>query len=257
MTTPLKIVEEGFFYEPATGREPALALAEKMIAQCRRYPPGVCLLLSSPPLAVKIAELTPERLLDLIPQEKIHLAGGIIDFISCLGSEVREDNYFLENLMDEVARLPSFAALGQHQFVFFNNLRRKDCRFYDLSQNLEEAQETLLKLSHEFGISLEYLLGNLEKTIRLMTLLGVRENTLNGTNLFHNFQSGFFKITVSKGKKVPAAPVEPVEPAQPAQPDLPASKIIERAGVLGAKGSTIEIFKEGEFNRPLASLDPA
>lgn len=230
--------ESLFFYEPVDKLHLALSMAGEIIARCKSLPRGVFVLASDAPLPVNIAEITPELLSALVPHKKLPLALGICDFISMLGGEVRKDNYFLETLMEDVEGLPSFTIFARHQLAAFEELKKKGCIFSDLPENLEEGREYLLTLSRELGISLEYLLGNLEKAIRMTRLLGVRNTTINLSMLFHNFKSGFLKVEPAKGKKVHS------------------SQLIERAKALEGKGVHVEIFKGGEFNKNMALVSP-
>lgn len=238
MKPQLKIVDNEYFYAPLTKSENALPLAQAIIEKCQRLPEDVSVLISERPLAVEIAKIKADRLLELISLERIQLAQGIVDFISCLGTEVRKGDYYLEALMKEIETLPAFTSSGESQFTVLHALRTKGCQLSDLPGDIQASQETLLNLSQLLSISLEYLLGNLDKAVRLIRLLGVREITHNLSNLFHNFHSGFFSIDPSSGKKIKS------------------TEILERASALAKSGVTLEIFKKGEFNQAVAALSP-
>lgn len=232
--TQRKMLEAGIFYEPVTQYAQALPLAEEIIARAKAL--SVELFISAQPLPLKIVELTAERLVGLLPMEKLPLAAGVTELIGHLGSEVRPGNYFLDALMEEVDKLSSFASFSPHQYGFFQTLAQRGCRLSDLPGTLPEGQKRLIEISQELGISLEYVLGNLERVVRLVKLLKVRERTINLSTLFHNAQSGFVDIDLT-GTKKPAS-----------------AKIMERVSSLSAKGIALEIFKEGEFTRRMDSL---
>lgn len=220
-----------FFYEPVTGdRTRALELARAIIETCRRLPPETALLISEPPLATKIAEIPAERLLDRISPEKLPLIRGIVALMNDLGPEVRPGNYFVETFLDEIAKLPSFTSGGSYQFSLFHALRQKGCRFSDLAENFPEAREVMIRLSREVGVSFEYLLGNLDKAAGLLKLLGVRETTLNLSNLFYNFESGLIPFDLSGSRPIDS------------------SEILKRSRALESQGVAIEVFRSGDFN---------
>ncbi len=224
------------FYAPPKSPAEAEAVARELLERARRIPPRVRLLVSAPPLAVELGTLTPERLLALVPLGRIHAARGIVDLVALLGSEARSGDYFLEALLAETEKLPAFTALRDDQFAAYQLLLDKGCRFEALPSIATEAAEALLKISQEFGISLEYLLGNLDKTIRVITRLGVRAISINVSNAFHNALSGF------------ALELELGNAAAPSQ------KLLERAVGLEANGVAFTLFRDGHFSARLAQI---
>ena len=225
-------IDNDFFCSPIVEHVAALALAEQLIEDCRHFADGVRLLVSDRTLATPVGELTAERLLGRVTPEKILLAQSVVEFIRRMGSEVRSDDYFLTTLIEDVDALPAFTHLDR-QLEVLQTLAGKGCRFTDLPGDPESAYAALLKLSKQVNISLEYLLGNLDKLILLTKTTGIRDTTINLSGLFHNYQSGFLDIDPSDAKAIDSA------------------EALERTTKLEANGVTVCIFDRGKFNKKL------
>ena len=230
------INRSSFFTPRVTNRSAALPVAEKLIKSARAVQPGATLLLSEGSLAVNAARLEPDRLLNLIAPENMNLAAEVAAFASLLGTEVRDGEYQLQGLMDAVSKSPSFSQPTRGQFNELNDLRQKGVNFTDLPESIDEAMTALGDFSRDLNISIEYLTGNLEKVLRLMKLLGVRNKTTNLNAIFHNFQNGFYELSLAETN------------------ELASLEMIERAGKLVSRGVNLEIYATGAFNRPLTSL---
>ncbi|RKZ38084.1 MAG: hypothetical protein DRQ37_00150, partial [Gammaproteobacteria bacterium] len=234
MTAQAQTLNGDFFFESASEPTAVTAQAGKILESCGQLPQGVNLLISDGALAVPVASISADRLLYMVGTERIHLAQGVVDFIRYLGTEVRPDDYFLLAVVEDVEKLPAFAAFTEDQFAGFESVQQKGCHFTDLPRDPEAAKETLLGLSKDLNISLEYLLGNLGKVIRLFRVFGVRATTANLSTLFHNYCSGFLEMDLGKTK------------------ELDSDAILSKAASLDANGITVSIFDKGKFNKKLA-----
>ncbi len=230
------IAGDDFFCAQVSEHTEALALAARLIEDCSHFAEGVRLLVSDSPLATPVTEVTGERLVASISPEKMLLASGVVEFIRRLGSEVRGGDYFLTTMVTEISALSPFTHLGK-QLEVLQSLRDRGCRPVDLPADQDSAYTALLELSKELNISLEYLLGNLDKAILLFETLGVRDTTLNLSGLFHNYQSGFLDTVLDGSRSVVAA------------------EILGRAKQLEANGFTACIFDQGKFNKKLSDID--
>ncbi len=214
----------------------SLALAEQIIEDCRRFTDGVRLLVSDRPLATPVDELTAERLLSYLVPEKILLASGVAEFMRRMGSELRRGDYFLTALVEDMDALPAFTHLDR-QLEALQRLASKGCRFVDLPDDPASAYSALLELSKELNISLEYLLGNLNKVILLTGATGIRDLMLNLSGLYHNFQSGFLELELSGASAIGS------------------SELLRRATKLETCGITACMFDRGKFNKKLSGTD--
>src|SRR3989338_1572321 len=158
---------------------------------------------------------------------------------------INRSSFFTPRVTNRSAALPvaekliksaSFSQPTRGQFNELNDLRQKGVNFTDLPESIDEAMTALGDFSRDLNISIEYLTGNLEKVLRLMKLLGVRNKTTNLNAIFHNFQNGFYELSLAKTN------------------ELASLEMIERAGKLVSRVVNLEIYATGAFNRPLTSL---
>ncbi|MBI1748793.1 MAG: hypothetical protein HYR55_19735 [Acidobacteria bacterium] len=239
MVTVRRIDRSAFFYSPVATRAAAQPVAQAILDKNLDLPKGVCLFLTDGPLPAKVGNLSADKLADLIPLEKINLAQDIVNAIHYLGAEVGEGDYYLLTIMEEISHLPPLTRFSRLHFEALDGLRKKGVRFSDLPATLDEARDGLIEWSQQrVRVAIEYLLGNLEKTIKLLRLLGVRKKTINVSSLFHNFLSGFFEVDLSTA--------EPMDTLQ----------ILARAAALREQGVIYEIYRRSEFNCALADLSP-
>ena len=230
----------GDFFGPAKLDAKAIAkLAERIIVQVRALPPGVNLLLGGSPMALSIAESSPEVLAGLIPREHWLTATAVVELMHQLGAEVKKRDFMLDELVDELVKLPASSSASGDAWTSLAAMVGKGLRLTGLPTDPGSADQALLKLSSSAHVALEYLLGNLKKAAVLLKRLGVRDEAINASSLFHNYMSGFTEIDLGKAKAAPAA------------------KLIDRAASLSAQGCHLGVFRGGDFNQAVAQMKAA
>ena len=230
---------EDFFAAPVHDGAAALALAETIVAQARELPAGVHLLVAASPLALRVAELPAAALTGLIARDRLTLAAGVAALMHRLAGEVNPGDYLLDDLSDEIARQPAFISAADAQLAALQALRDKGFSIGGLPADGDAARATLLQISREARISLEFLLGNLNKAATLLKRLGVRNETLNASALFHNYMSGFLDIDAGKARPIDTA------------------ELSRRAAELARQGTRLKVFRKGDFNKLVSDLDAA
>jgi pyruvate ferredoxin oxidoreductase beta subunit len=230
---------DDYFADPRANNDAALTLAGRIVEQAGELPPGIDLLLSCGPLMVKLTEVPPEDLLGLIHRDRLQTAASVVALMHRLGGEVKKREYLLDELTDEVAKLPAFTSSGAESLSTLTELRSKGCKIAGLPDSPSDAQQALLKISLDAHMALEYLYGNLQKAVALLKRFGVRNETLNASALFHNYMSGFFDPDVSGAK--PSS----------------ATQIANRAAALAKQGTLVTVFHKGDFNKQLSELSAA
>jgi len=225
-----------FFRAGALDAKAGEAIAARIVAVAQALPAGVELLIGASPLALKVAEASAEEVSGLIPREQWLIAAGVAELMQALGGEMKRRDFLLDELTDELARLPASSSKADEAWSVLQALVGRGLTIEGVSE--ATAEQGLLPWAQEAGIALEYLLGNLQKVARLLQRLGVRDTAINASALFHNHLSGFAELA-----------------AGDAQAD--AASLEKRAAALGAAGTSVTVFREGDFNRPLAELDAA
>ena len=225
-----------FFHAGASDAKAGRAIAARIVEQARALPAGVKLLIGASPLAIEVAEASAEEIAGLLPREQWLTAAGIAELTLSLGREARQRDFLLDELSAELARLPSSTAKGEEPWAALRLLAQRGLKIAGLGE--AGAEQSLLPLAQETGIALEYLLGNLQKVARLLQRLGVRDTTINASALFHNHLSGFVELAVGAHRADTA-------------------ELARRAAALAAQGCALTVFRQGDFNRPLADLDGA
>jgi pyruvate ferredoxin oxidoreductase beta subunit len=237
MANPKTLVaNDDFFVSPLADNQAALALAARIAEQAQELPAGIELLLSSGPMVIKVAGIPAEDLLGLIHRDRLQLAAGVVSLMHRLGGEVRQREYLLDELTDEIAKLPAFTSSGDEQLATLARLRAKGFKIGGLPAADADMQRTLVSISKDMHIALEYLLANLQKSVVLLKRFGVRNETLNASALFHNYASGFLDLDVSKAKSVAT------------------DEIVARAAQLAKQGTVLKVFRNGDFNKTAAEL---
>jgi pyruvate ferredoxin oxidoreductase beta subunit len=225
-----------FFAQPPADGGAALELAARIIGIARELPAGVHLLVASSPLALGTAELSAAELLGLIPAERLQPALGVVSLMRRLSGEVKRGEYLLDELADEVARLPACVASSDGPLAVLAGLRERGLRIGGLPADTAQAREALLRISRDASVSLEYLLGNLQKAETLLKRFGVRDQTLNASALFHNAMSGFLIVDLDMAGAATAV------------------DIVGRAAGLERQGTRLTVFRNGDFNTPASKL---
>ncbi|MBI3148445.1 MAG: hypothetical protein HYZ17_08015 [Betaproteobacteria bacterium] len=226
-----------FFAAPTSDPESGQLIAERMIAQAQALPPGVKLLIGASPLALAVAEASAEEVSTLIPRERWRIAAAVAELMHRLGGEVKKRDFLLDELVDELARLPAFVEKADEAWASLVELVRRGLPLDGVPVDASATAQSLLPLSQRVHIALEYLLGNLQKLARLLQRLGVRDETINASALYHNYLSGFAEL----------------EPG----PAAPAEVLIAMAVKLRDQGCAVQVFRQGNFKRPLADLNAA
>ncbi|MCK9380608.1 MAG: thiamine pyrophosphate-dependent enzyme [Sulfuritalea sp.] len=230
----------GDFFGPAKLDAKAVGkLAERIIEQARALPAGVNLLLGGSPLALSIAESSAEELSGLIPRERWLTAAAVVEIMGRLGAELKKRDFMLDELIDELVRLPAFCSAAGEAWKTLAALAQKGLPLSGLPADPAGADQALLKVSQSVHIALEYLLGNLQKVATLLRCLGVRDEAINASSLFHNFMSGFVEMDLAQARLAPVR------------------KLIDRATDLAAQGCELRVFSGGDFNLAVAHMDAA
>lgn len=216
-----------------------VAEAARLLALCAALPAGVNLLVAEPPLAARLADLTPERFASKITPARMHVATGVIEFLALVRSEIRRGDYFLEDLMGRVEAAPAFGSFRDAQFGVLQTIVTKGAPVTDLPGDAAAFQAQLVALSQGLDIALEYVLGNLEKAVRLLDKVGARATLLNLSGLFHNWHSGF----------LPLDPTGDVA-GNPAE-------LRKLAEWLRERGAVMQVFDKGNLRRDIADLGEA
>ncbi len=228
-------IEEGFFLAPCGERPGRLEQAAALAEACSVLPAGFVLLLPDGALAGALTELAAERIAERLPGRRLELARGVVEVARVLAGELRPGEHFLDALVESVERLPDFAALEGGALERLAELQGRGLG--GLPAGREEARAALVRLAQRLGISLEYLLGNLQKVLAVAAALGVRSATIHCSSRFHNRLSGF-----DEG------------PLLAAPGDDPAG-LVARAAALERQGVALHVFDEGRFDARLAELD--
>ncbi len=223
-----------FFHAGKLDAADGLVIAARIVAQAQALPAGVQLLIGASPLAVDVAEASAEEVAGLIPREQWLVAAGVAELLQVLGGEVKERDFLLDELCDELSRLPASNAKADEAWGTLLELGRRGVVVEGVAG--ESASQSLLPLAQEQHIALEYLLGNMQRVARLLQRFGVRDTTINANALFHNHQSGFVELAPGSEKADTAL-------------------LARRAATLAAQGCAVTVFRQGDFNRPLADLD--
>ena len=226
-----------FFHAGASDAKAGRAIAARIVEQAQALPAGVELLIGASPLAIEVAAASAEEIAGLIPREQWLTAAGVAELMHALGAEVKRRDFLLDELTDELARLPASTSKAEDAWAVLRALVRRGLRIDGLD-DVDGAEQTLLPLARDTNIALEYLLGNLQKAARLLQRLGVRDTAINASALYHNHLSGFAELAPGDGA---------VDPAE----------LARRAAALAAQGCVIEVFRQGNFNRALSELDAA
>lgn len=225
-----------FFHAGKLDPNAGLALAARIVAQAQALPAGVALLIGASPLAVNVAESSAEEVAGLIPREQWLVAAGVAELMHALGAEVKRSDFLLDELSDELARLPASASKADEAWSVLHELARRGLPVKGLAEGGPERG--LLALAQDAGIALEYLLASLQKAVRLLQRLGVRDTAINASALFHNHLSGFVELA-------------------PGNRQADAAALAQRAAALAAQGCVVTVFRQGDFNRALAEMDGA
>ncbi|MBL8503988.1 MAG: hypothetical protein JNL78_11150 [Rhodocyclaceae bacterium] len=226
-----------FFHAGASDAKAGRAIAARIVEQAQALPAGVELLIGASPLAIEVAAASAEEIAGLIPREQWLTAAGVAELMHALGAEVKRRDFLLDELTDELARLPASTSRAEDAWAALRALARRGLRIDGLADE-GGAEQSLLPLARDTHIALEYLLGNLQKAARLLQRLGVRDTAINASALYHNHLSGFAELAPGDGA---------VDPAE----------LARRAAALAAQGCVIEVFRQGNFNRALSELDAA
>lgn len=227
-----------FFLEPLQDHAAALALAGHIVDTAGSLRAGVGLLVMASPLALPVKELAPEALVAFLHRERLFAAAAVTDLLACLGAEVKKRDYLLDELADEVARLPAYASSAQ-ALVELTALAGKGLRIAGLPAEADEARKALLVIGRDADIALEHLLGSAAKLALLVARFGVRDETVNASGLFHNFMSGLAELDLTDAGK-----------------EAGSRDLIERAAALEAQGTLLKVFRKGNFNKLLSRLSP-
>lgn len=233
-TTPASAGD--FFIAPLSDEAAVLALARRIIENAAGLREGVNLLVATSPLARPVRNLEPAELVEFLHRSRLPAAAAVADLLVFLGSEVRRRDYLLDELADEVARLPAFTLSAVDALEELIALAGRGLRISGLPGDAEAARKALLKIGADFGVSLEYLLGNATRLAALMKRIGVRDETINASGLFHNYMSGFMQVE--------ECPAEHPDPAA----------LLARAAAVEAQGTQFKVFREGDFNKLLSRL---
>ncbi len=225
-----------FFTAAKLDAQAGQAIAARIVERAQALPAGVQLLIGASPLAVNVAEAAAEEVAGLIPCEQWLIAAGVAELMQALGAEVKRSDFLLDELTDELARLPASTSKAEEAWSVLHELARRGLPVKGLAAG--GAEQQLLPLAQESGIALEYLLGSLQKAARLLQRLGVRDAAINASALFHNHLSGFVDLDARGGA-------------------VDAAALAQRAAALAAQGCAVTVFRQGDFNRPLAELDAA
>jgi pyruvate ferredoxin oxidoreductase beta subunit len=227
-----------FFAAPLADQAAVLALARHIVDTASGLRAGVNLLVATSPLALPVKDLDPAELVEFLHRDRLAAAAAVTDLMARLGSEVKKRDYLLDELADEVAKLPAFSLSAAEPLKELIALAGKGLRIVGLPAEPEAARKALLKIGGEFGISLEYLLGNATKLAMLLKRIGVRDETVNASGQFHNYMSGFLQM--EKGQVQEPAPAD----------------LLARAAALEAQGTLLKVFRQGDFNKLLSRLTP-
>lgn len=225
-----------FFHAGKLDAADGQAIAARIVAQAQALPAGVQLLIGASPLAVSVAEASAEEVAGLIPRELWLVAAGVAELLQLLGSEVKARDFLLDELCEELSRLPVSNAKADEAWNALLELGRRGLAVEGVAG--QSASPSLLPLAQEEHIALEYLLGSMQRVARLLQRFGVRDTTINANALFHNHQSGFFDLAPGSDKA-----------------DI--ASLARRAAALAGQGCAVTVFRQGDFNRPLADLDAA
>lgn len=225
-----------FFAASLADQSAVVALARHVVDTAASLREGVDLLIATSPLALPVKDLDPAQLVEFLHRDRLPAAAAVTDLLARLGTEVKKRDYLLDELADEVARLPAFTLSAVESLKDLIGLAGKGLRVVGLPADPEEARKALLKIGGEFGISLEFLLGNATKLAMLLKRLGVRDETINASGLFHNYMSGFLHVDSGLAQ----------------EPD--AADLLARAAALEAQGTLFKVFRQGDFNKLLSRL---
>lgn len=243
MTKKANAGSAGDFFGPAKLDAKAVGkLAEGVIELARTLPSGVNLLLGGSALALSIAESSAEELSGLIPRDRWLTTAAVVEIVHQLGSEVKKRDFMLDEMVEELVKLPAFSSAATEAWKSLALLAQKGLVLSGLPAEPAAADQSLLRVSQSVHIALEYLIGNLQKLVTLLKRLGVRDEAINASSLFHNFMSGFVELDIAR------VPVVPVVLAQ---------QLIVRAGNLAAHGCQVGVFHRGDFNLAVANMDAA
>ena len=230
---------EHFFARTPADQRAAIQVSARIIEGARGLAGGVRLLVSARPLVVPVEDLAPEELAGLMPRERLQLALEIAELMRRLGAEVQKRDYVLDELCEELAKLPPSAASSDESWAKLEALRGRGLPIDGLPADADaiRLREAMLGMAARNGIALEFLLGNLVKALTLTERLGVRDATINASALFHNVMNGFADI-------VPTASA------------CTSAELARRIAALSAQGTRITVFRNGDFNAPAVSLSP-
>jgi len=233
-----EISNRHFFFKPAAAKSSVHPVAQRLISTAQSLQrSGINLSVSATALPTRLSTLTAERVLELIPQDRIANTFAIVEFMNHLGTEISPGNYNLSELAAEVAKLPGYIDVNNLTFQNLERFAQKGIRFSDMPSNSREALSSLLEISKKVKIAPEYLLGNLQKATRLMELLHVRRKTINLSTHFSNFQNGYVEI----------GSAEPLRSTS--------EELLDRARALDDSGTTFEIYKGSEFRKKFIDLN--
>ncbi len=237
MTKKAQAKSAGDFFGPAKLDAKAIhQLAQRIIDQAQKLPAGINLLFGGSPMALVIAESTADELSGLIPRERWLTAVAVVEILHRLGEEVKKRDFMLDELIEELAKLPAFSSTPGDAWKILGSLAQKGLPLTGLPGDPGAADQTLLKISADAHVALEYLLGNLQRLATLMKRLGVRDEAINAHSLFHNFMSGFVELSLD------------------AASDIKAPELIARAAALATRGCSISLFRQGDFNLAVAQM---
>lgn len=237
MTRPQTLeATEGFFSPWPHDDRSASACCARLVAAAKRLPQGIQLLAGSAGLAAPVCTMAAEDLAGLIPRERLAAALGAAELMQRIAGEVSRRDYLLDELTDELARIPAAAASGDEALGLLIELSKRGFEIGGLPADAVQARQVMLEISAAARISLEYLHANLARAGALLKRFGVRDETLNASALFHNYQNGFLELDVGK-----AAPAK-------------AGELVERAAQLAERGVRVNVFRKGDFNQPAWKL---
>ncbi|MGP0058897.1 MAG: hypothetical protein ACLPID_06395 [Beijerinckiaceae bacterium] len=210
--------------------------AERVIEQARQLPRDVNLLIGGGPIAVSIKESSAEELSAVIPRERWVTAAGVVEIMHLLGEEMKKRDFMLDELVDELVSLPAFISASGEAWKTVCTLARRGLPLSGLPADPKDGDQALLSLSQSADIALEYLLANLQKVATLLKRLGVRDEVINASGLFHNFIGGFVSFDLETAHVATTL------------------ELVARAADLSARGRDVRVFLHGDFNCAVAGM---
>jgi len=227
---------EAFFEQIPCDGAAALQWSAGIIECARQLPHGIGLLVGCNGFVARVVDTSAEELAGLIGTARLPRALSVAQLMHRIAGEVRRRDYLLDELADELGRMPASSSTADEQIGALINLCNKGFRLEGLPAEIAQARQAILDVANEAELSLEYVLGNLKKAAVLLKHFGVRDETINASALFHNYMSGFLELDLGK-----AGQVSPAE-------------LASRAAALANQGTCLKVFRNGDFNHSAAQL---